>query len=385
MKVIGLMSGTSADGVDAAIVDIRGRGHDLKVKLLAFHTFPYPPTFRARLLTAMTDGRLSDVCHLNGVFGEWFARAALSVLRRARLSPRDVAVIGSHGQTFCHLPAPRREPGLGAIRSTLQLGSPAVIAERTGVDTVGDFRMRDMAVGGQGAPLAPYLHYLLFRDARRSRAVVNIGGISNLTYLPAAGSLQSVLAFDTGPGNMLIDGLVRHFTKGRELFDRNGRLASKGTVHPALLARLCRHPFLKRRPPKSTGREDFGEGFLNEVLHLGYTATLGPKDIIATATAYTARTIADAQRFLPGRIDEVLICGGGGRNPALLRMLQTAWDGPMVRRVETVGWNGRALEAAAFGVFAYQTVHGVPCNLPSVTGAKQKVVLGSMTPGNGRA
>ncbi|TLY18519.1 MAG: anhydro-N-acetylmuramic acid kinase, partial [Nitrospirae bacterium] len=177
MKVIGLMSGTSADGVDAAVVDIRGRAHDLKIKVLAFKM-------------ATTDGRLPNLCHLNAALGEWFARAASAVTRLAQLSARDVLLIGSHGQTVHHLPIPRRESGLGQIRSTLQLGSPAVIAERTGIETVTDFRMRDMAVGGQGAPLAPYLHHLLFSDPRRTRSVVNIGGISNLTYLPAAGSLR---------------------------------------------------------------------------------------------------------------------------------------------------------------------------------------------------
>ena len=238
MKVIGLMSGTSADGVDAAVVDIAGTGHKLRLKLVAFRTFSYPPDFRGRLLDAMADGGLPEICHLHAALGEWFARAALRVRRLASLSIRDVALIGSHGQTFQHAPIPRREPGVGAIRSTLQLGSPSVIAERTGIQTVADFRTRDMATGGQGAPLAPYLHYLLFQDPRRTRAVVNIGGISNLTFLPATGSLRMVKAFDTGPGNMILDGLIRHLTNDRETFDRGGRLAAKGRVHQGLLKRM---------------------------------------------------------------------------------------------------------------------------------------------------
>src|SRR3989442_218850 len=188
MYVIGLMSGTSADGVDAALVDIRGTGHDLKITLKAFRTFPYPTAFRERLLQAMTGGTVEDVCHLNGALGGWFARAALKVLRAAGVSPRRVTLIGSHGQTLHHLPKPRREPVIGSVRSTLQLGAPAVIAERTGITTMADFRSRDVAAGGEGAPLTPYLHYLLFRHPSRARAVVNIGGSCHPTYLPARGT-----------------------------------------------------------------------------------------------------------------------------------------------------------------------------------------------------
>ena len=317
------------------------------LKLIAFRTFPYPADFRARLLNAMADGVLAEICHLNAALGEWFARAALRVRRLAALSTRDVILIGSHGQTFQHVPTPRYEPGVGKIRSTLQLGSPTVIAERTGIETVADFRTRDMAIGGQGAPLAPYLHYLLFHDSRRSRAVVNIGGISNLTFLPAQGSLGAVRAFDTGPGNMILDGIIRHLTNGRETFDRGGRLAAKGRVHPGLLKRMQRHPYLRRRPPKSTGREEFGDEFLKDVIRVGRRPSLTSADLIATVTAYTARTIADGQKFLSKPVDEVLICGGGAKNLTLMRMLQEAWGSIPVRPVEAVGWNGRALEAVA--------------------------------------
>jgi anhydro-N-acetylmuramic acid kinase len=384
MYIIGLMSGTSADGVDAALMDVHGTSHDLKITLKAFRTFPYPTAFRERLLQAMTSGTVEDVCHLNGALGEWFARAALKVLRAAGVPPRRVALIGSHGQTLHHLPKPRREPIIGSVRSTLQLGAPAVIAERTGITTVADFRSRDMAAGGEGAPLTPYLHYQLFRHPSRARAMVNIGGISNLTYLPAGGSLQSVRAFDTGPGNMVVDGVVRHVTGGRRQFDRSGRLARAGKVDEGLLRRLLQHPFLWRRPPKSTGREEFGERFVERFVLLGRLAGLSDADLVATATAFTARTIADAQKFLPRRVAEVFIGGGGARNPTLVRMLEEAWEGIPVRPVEALGWDGRALEAMAFGVFAYQHGKGVPCNLPQVTGAKRAVVLGTITPGRNR-
>jgi anhydro-N-acetylmuramic acid kinase len=380
MYVIGLMSGTSADGVDAALVDVRGSGHDLKITLKAFRTFPFPTAFRERLLQAMTGGTVEDVCHLNGALGEWFARAALKVLKAAGVSPRRVALIGSHGQTVHHLPKPRREPVIGPVRSTLQLGAPAIIAERTGITTVADFRSRDVAAGGEGAPLTPYLHYQLFRHPSRARAVVNIGGISNLTYLPAGGSLQSVRAFDTGPGNMVVDGVVRSVTGGRYQFDRSGRLARVGKVDEALLRRLLQHPFLRRRPPKSTGREEFGERFIDRFVLLGRLAGLSDADLVATATAFTARTIAEAQKFLPRPVAEVVISGGGARNLTLMSMLRDA-IGTSVPPVETLGWDGRALEAVAFAVFAYQHVRGVPCNLPQVTGAKRAVVLGTMVPG----
>lgn len=386
MKVIGLMSGTSADGVDAALVDIRGAGHDLKIRLLAHRTFPYPQSFRVRLLEATTSGTVADACHLNAALGEWFAKAALKLLKGARVSAARVALIGSHGQTLHHLPHPRREPGIGLVRSTLQLGEPAVIAERTGITTVAGFRTRDMAVGGEGAPLTPYLHALLFHHPSRSRAVVNIGGIGNLTYLPAHGGLGAVRAFDTGPGNMLIDGIMRHVTADRRTFDRDGRLARAGTPNESLLGTLLDHPFLRRRPPKSTGREEFGERFVGYFLRQGKLLGLSDADLAATATAYTARTIAGARKFLPGSVEEVLVCGGGAQNAALMSMLQGAWNhyggrGVRVRTVEAFGWNGRALEAVAFAVFAYQHVKGVPCSLPNVTGAKKAVVLGVIAPG----
>jgi len=238
-----------------------------------------------------------------------------------------------------------------------------------------------MAAGGEGAPLTPYLHFLLFRHPSRARTVINIGGISNLTYLPAGSSLRSVRAFDTGPGNMVVDGVVRYVTGGRQQFDRNGRLARAGKVDEGLLRRLLQHPFLRRRPPKSTGREEFGERFIDRFVLLGRLAGLADADLVATATVFTARTIVDAQKFLPRRVAEVFISGGGARNPTLVRMLQEAWEGILVRPVEALGWNGRALEAVAFAVLAYQHAKGVPCNLPQVTGAKRAVVLGTMVPG----
>ncbi|WP_447978780.1 anhydro-N-acetylmuramic acid kinase [Candidatus Nitrospira bockiana] len=377
--VVGLMSGTSADGVDAALVRIAGSGHTLRVRPLASSTLPYPSRLRQRVLAASIAGSVAELCHLNAVLGEWFARAALRVIREGGLRPAQIALIGSHGQTVHHLPRAVREPGLGAIRSTLQIGSPAVIAERTGITTIADFRTRDVAAGGQGAPLTPYAHYLLFRHPRRHRLVVNLGGIGNVTYLPAGGSLQAVRAFDTGPGNMVLDALVQRLSHGRRAMDRDGRLAARGQADLTLLTRLLAHPFLKARPPKTTGREDFGESFVARVVKAGRRRSAA--DLLATCSMLTAVTIGSARRWLRGPVDEVIVGGGGVNNRTLMEDLAQVFAPTPVTRFEDLGWASKSFEAIAFAVFAYQSAQGEPANLPAVTGAKRPVVLGSITPG----
>jgi anhydro-N-acetylmuramic acid kinase len=381
MNVIGLMSGTSGDGVDAALVRIAGRGHALRVTPLAFVSTPYPPALQRRVLAAALKGTVGEICHLNVVLGEWFAKAARRVMAAADLQPHEVHLIGSHGQTVHHLPKPVREPGIGAVTSTLQIGEPAVIAERTGIPTVANFRSRDMAVGGQGAPLAPYVHFLLFRDARRSRLIVNLGGISNVTYLAAGADLAAVRAFDTGPGNMLLDAIVHHLTQGRHTMDRNGRMAAQGRVDAALLRDLLAHPFLKRRPPKSTGREEFGESMLSRVLLAARQRTLTAANLLATCARFTALAVGGARRWLPGPVDEVIVGGGGTRNHTLMAELSAAFAPAPVRTFEAAGWDSKAFEAIAFAVLSYQTVHGQAANIPAVTGARKPVVLGSIVPG----
>jgi len=265
--VIGLMSGTSCDGIDAALVAIRGGAKALRVELIAFETVPYPPAVR-RLIAEVSSppgGTVEKICQANFLLGELFAEAAVEVARKARVPMSRVDLIGSHGQTIHHLPEPTRIAGR-RVASTLQIGEPSVIAERTGVTTVADFRPRDMACGGQGAPLVPYVDYLLFRHRSRGRLVLNIGGIANFTYLPPACRPEQVVAFDTGPGNMLLDALTSVLTDGRESYDRDGAMAAEGTVSEPLLRWLMRHPYLRRRPPKSTGREMFGAPFASEIL-----------------------------------------------------------------------------------------------------------------------
>ena len=261
MLVIGLSSGTSVDGIDAALTDITGRGERARVRLVAYRTFPYPRGLRERLLAVQTGGRVDEISHLNAYLGELFADAAIAIAAEARIALRRIGLIGSHGQTIAHQPHPRRE-GRHLVRSTLQIGEPSVIAERTGVLTVADFRPRDLAAGGQGAPLTPLVHQRCFRHPKRHRLVVNLGGITNVTWLPAGGSLSRVIAFDTGPGNMVIDGLMERWTDGRRTMDRDGRTAASGAVREDLLRALLAHPYLKMPPPKSTGRELFGRSLV---------------------------------------------------------------------------------------------------------------------------
>ncbi len=375
-KVVGLMSGTSADGVDAALVEIEGCGLDTNFRLIEFITYPFPEDIQERVLQMFQPASCSveDVCEMNFVLGNVFAQAALAVIEAAGLKTSEVDLIGSHGQTICHLPN-------GPVRSTLQIGEPAVIAYQTGVVTVGDFRVADVAAGGQGAPLVPYVDFLLLRDDKRSRAVQNIGGISNVTVLPAGGSREDVLAFDTGPGNMMIDETVRLITDGQKSYDRDGEMALKGEPNRHLLQRLLSHPFVNRQPPKTTGREEFGAHFVREVLDEARGMEISDADLLATVTAYTADCIyRNYELFiLPEyNISEILISGGGLRNLTLMKLLQERFHPVSVRSVEDFGLMSDAKEAIAFAILANETIHGNSGSVPSATGADRSVVLGKV-------
>lgn len=378
VRVAGLMSGTSADGVDAAVVDVHGRAVDL----VAFHVYPYPPAVRKAVLDLCRpeSARLDDICHYNHVLGELFADAVVALCREAGIPLRSIDLIGSHGQTICHLAQGRRY-GRRIIRSTLQIGEPAVIAHRTGITTVADFRPRDMAAGGQGAPLVPYADYRLFRHHRLSRVVQNIGGIANLTFLPARCGADDVMAFDTGPGNMVIDGVVRIVTRGRRQYDADGAMAVGGTPDPRLLKEMLRHPFLRRRPPKSTGREQFGQEYCQWLLDQARQRGLGSEDLVATATAFTAITIAQAyRRFLPHLPEEVILCGGGAHNATLVRMLREQLAEVTIRSMDEFGISVDAKEAVSFALLALATIQGRPNNMPGATGATEPVILGKIVP-----
>lgn len=391
--VAGLMSGTSADGVDVAIVEIRGR----KVDLLAFETFPYSSALRKSILALCRPetAKLNDICHYNHVLGEVFAEAVIRLCDKSGIPLDSIDLIGSHGQTIWHNPRGPKYDG-EVIRSTLQIGEPCRIAQRTGIATVADFRPRDMAAGGEGAPLVPYADYVLFSDRKLCRTVQNIGGIANVTYLPVCknhahcshscccehDAHPEVLAFDTGPGNMVIDGLVRLITNGRRQYDRDGAMAAKGSVSEGLLKEMLRHPFLRRRPPKSTGREQFGEEYCEWLYGQARKKRLSPEDMVATATAFTASTIATAYRkFLPAMPDEMILCGGGSHNETLVRVLRSQLADVRIRSTDEFGISVDAKEAVSFAILAYATIQGIPNNLPSVTGADEPVILGKIVPG----
>jgi anhydro-N-acetylmuramic acid kinase len=365
-------------------VDITGRGHSLKARTLEAHTVAYPRSLQQRILSASVSGTVAEVCHLNALLGEWFANAALQVIRQAKLQPSDVALIGSHGQTVHHLPHGIHAAGVGAIRSTLQIAEPAVIAERTGITTVANFRSRDIAAGGQGAPLTPVAHALLLRHARRARLVVNLGGISNVTYVPKGGHLSEVQAFDTGPANIVLDSLMVRVTDGRLLMDRDGKLAMKGQVDSRLLGKLLAHPFLSKRPPKSTGREAFGPDLIEELIATQQQRGLSIEDLLATCSMWTAKAVGTSRRWISGEIDEVVVGGGGVRNRAIMSHLATVFTPVPVITFEALGWDSKVFEAVAFALLAYQTVTGQWGNIPSVTGANHPVLLGTIVPNGPR-
>ena len=375
------MSGTSADGIDAALVEIAPGNPLPRLGLLHFHYTRFPAELRAEVLacTGSPEGTVDRVCRLNAWLGEAFAEAALGCLREAGVPPQEVALVGSHGQTLHHQPPGPERP---APPATLQVGSPALIAERTGITTVADFRPRDMAAGGEGAPLTPLFHATMFRVPGRARVVLNLGGIANLTYLPPGAGTEGVLAFDVGPGNVLLDALAARVSGGAETCDRDGALAGRGRIAPALLARLMLHPFLRRRPPKSTGRETFGPAFLEAVLTWQEAQGVTPPDLAATLTALTARAASDAiTTFLPPGAADLLLCGGGAENPVLVKALAEACPNLRCLMTDEAGFPARAVEAAAFALLAYLTATGRPGNIPAATGARAPVILGSITPG----
>jgi anhydro-N-acetylmuramic acid kinase len=332
----------------------------------------------------------AEISELNFFLGELFADAALKVCRRGKISPVRLAVIGSHGQTIFHQGSSgslARKPSRQRLNlrsagqaSTLQIAEPAVIAERTGAAVVADFRTADLAVGGQGAPLVPLVDYLLLRDAHQGTVALNIGGIANFTVIPARAKPQDVFGFDTGPGNMVIDGLVRQFTRGRKLFDAGGRMAARGTVLRPLLEEILRLPYFRQKPPKSAGREQFGAEFVTRYFPDRQGARL--KDLLRTATELTARTISDAlERFVfpMSKIHRLIVSGGGARNNLLLHRLKALLPELSVHTSDKYGLPVDAKEAIAFAVLADRAMHGLPGNLPSVTGARKATLLGALT------
>lgn len=378
---VGLISGTSMDGIDAALVRISGDPEGPRVRLRAFRTFPYPAPVHGDLLRIASAESTSApaISTLNFALGELFAKAALAICSKAGVPASKLAVIGSHGQTIFHQ-GPRRAGAPAEFpASTFQVAEPAVIAERTGARVVADFRTADVAAGGQGAPLAPMLDYLLFRNPTRSVAALNLGGIGNLTVVPSDAKPEDVFGFDTGPANMLIDGLARHYLRGRSAFDAGGRRAASGKVIEPLLRRILGQPFFAAPPPKSAGREQFGGEFLKE--HFLAERRAVAADLLRTATELTAISVKMAlEKFaLPrARVSRLIVSGGGAHNAFLMRRIAESLPGISVQLSDRYGLPVDAKEAILFAVLADRTLRGLPGNLPGVTGARRPVVLGKL-------
>jgi anhydro-N-acetylmuramic acid kinase len=386
MRVLGMMSGTSADGIDAALVQVSGAPPRLKTRLEGHHHVPFRAHLRKAILRLANGGTTTtaEISELNFLLGEEFAQAAIKTCKRLRVKLKDISLIGSHGQTIFHLGVPARFQGTVRAASTLQIGDISVIAERTGVTTIGDFRPADMAAGGQGAPLIPFIDYLLYRDSRRGRVALNIGGIANVTVIPVNAHSADIFAFDTGPGNMIVDALVERMTRGRAEYDAEARIALSGRTIPELLQRLMREPYLRKKPPKSTGREYFGTAYTDSLITWGSRHHAGLADLVRTATIFTALAIADAfRRFILPRamVQELIVAGGGARNPLIMAQLAASLPGIEVVTASRWGVPVEAKEAFGFALLAYESYHERAGNLPSATGARHPAVLGKMARG----
>lgn len=437
-KVIGLMSGTSADGIDACLAEIYGNGINTKINIIAFDTYPYDSNIRTAILETCSPetGTVDKICQLNFYLGKLLADAAKLIASKAHIPLIEIDLIGSHGQTIYHLPnpvlpqdsgglfahpprsciipfagkgegkeakdagreretedketIPRKQPSknenmalnIQRLRSTLQIGEPSVIAYETGITTVADFRPGDMAAGGQGAPLIPYADFILFRDKEKGRALQNIGGIANVTFLPSNCSINDVIAFDTGPGNMIIDRITEIITNNVHHFDENGNLAAQGEVDINLLANLLTHPYLSKTPPKTTGREEFGRYFADNLYREASSSGVKGIDILTTVTAFTAQTIVDSYKrwILPHyHLSEVILSGGGSRNSTVIKFLSKHFTSSIrIDTIDTYGIAPGAKEALAFAILANETISGNPNNVISATGAGEPVVMGKI-------
>jgi len=376
LRYLGLMSGTSLDGIDVALVQVDDGDERLGARLEAFLSVPYVPDQRRAIKRGLAGGP-AELCRLNVNLGEWFAAAAAELLERSGIGPESIEAVGSHGQTIWHEPPTADRSG-----ATLQLGEPAVIAERLRLPVVSGFRDRDMAAGGHGAPLVPIVDRLLFTRANAWRAMQNIGGIANVTLLPPEGSGGPVIAFDTGPGVAVIDAVVEIVSGGEQSFDVEGRRARSGRASGKLLDELLDDPYFRRPPPKSTGREKFGDAFGLQLVARGRELGLAEDDLVATATALTARSIALAYLLAGDEAipEECVVSGGGARNPALMDMLAVELDPIPLIDLSALGWDPDAKEAAAFAILAHLHLSGRPGNVPSVTGAAGPRLLGALTP-----
>lgn len=385
-RVIGLMSGTSVDAIDAVLAEIEGHAASARARVLAFRSYPFPTSVRERIFTLFRPetAKIDQICALDFLIGELFAEAVNALLKELGLVPGEIDLLGSAGQTIWHAPRPVQEDlGVDWIdhpirtRSTLAIGQSAVLAERTGILTIGDLRVRDVAAGGHGAPLIAYADWVLCRHPSLGRCVQNIGGIGNVTYLPPDARLEDVLAFDTGPGNMIIDAVAEIATEGRQKYDKDGLLAASGQVRQSLLQEWLSNPYFDLAPPKTTGRERFGVQFTRRAAAAAQEQNVPPNDLVATATALTAHSIARAYRdwIAPrGPVDEVILGGGGSRNPFLVGLLRELLPRCKLLRHEEIGIDSTAKEALAIALIANDALLGLDTNVPGATGGRPTVL-----------
>lgn len=373
MLAVGLMSGTSLDGVDAALVEVTGLNETTKVQLRQFITVPFSNAEKERIKAALQKetSNVELISSLNFELGAIFGDAVRLVCQKSGIDSSELAFVASHGQTVYHLPVARNTQ---IYRSTLQIGEPAVIAEKAQTTVIANFRPRDMAVGGQGAPIVPYAEFVQYRSTQKTRLLQNIGGIGNVTVIKQNAHLDDLVAFDTGPGNMVIDELCRRFFN-RE-FDQHGEIAARGSVDQSVLAALLQHEYFKRPVPKTTGRELFGHQYVDQILQ---QFTLSPADWVATATELTAASIAQAVTPFVTSKTELIIGGGGSYNETLIRLIQQSLPQVAVLTQESLELSSEAKEAIAMVVLGNQTLHHEPSNVPSATGADRPVILGNIT------
>jgi len=376
--IIGLMSGTSVDGIDVVLLKVHGNGRNTKFEQIEFDTYPFPERLKEFVLknSIKDTSNVEDICRLHMLYPQLYAEAILKLCKKAGVDISQIDLIGNHGQTIHHLPKPHEMFGHTVI-STLQIGDNSALAKLTGVVTVGNFRTADMAVGGQGAPLVPYFDYIIFASDKKSRGLLNIGGISNMTVLPKNCTVKDVLAFDCGPGNMIIDGLMKQFYSLS--FDKDGEIASKGKLNNNLFEFLKSHEYYYIKPPKSTGREIFGEKYIEKILQL--FGDIPKEDIIRTVTEITAWAVFFSyDNFMKSEteIDELLVSGGGAHNKFLMELLQKYFGKTKVMKIEEYGYSSDAKEAICFAILANETISGNPANVPRTTGAKEAVILGDI-------
>jgi anhydro-N-acetylmuramic acid kinase len=373
--VIGVLSGTSVDGVDTVLLKVRGNGINTKIDVLDFESYPIKKELKEYILkcSSKNTGNAENICKLNFLVGHLFAQSINKLISRNNLLTKDIDLIGSHGQTIYHYPFNQKLFSFNT-KSTLQIGDISVISNQTGITTAGDFRTADISVNGDGAPLVPYLDYILFSSRTLNRVLVNIGGISNITFLKRSGKQNDVTAFDSGPGNMMIDYLTKKYFNKK--YDKDGRISSKGKINPELFKMICsKDRFYKKNPPKSTGREYYSEKFIEDILRS--SGKILPEDIIATFTYFTAYTIYhNVKKF---RADELIMSGGGARNKTLMNYIKDLFRNIKVKLMDMNGINPDNKEAVLFAVLANELISGNKTNLPSVSGSDRKVFLGKIS------